>query len=145
MSDVVRIERLLKHPLERVFEFFSKEERLMSWFGPEGLHVTEGSLAFENQSSWFSVMTNGEGQRYKVSGQVTSFNAPTSIGFTWGWHDEQDNRGDESFVLVEFEAVSASETRLKLSHSDISDQATRDSHAQGWNSSLNSLETALAA
>ena len=145
MSDVVVLERVLSHPLERVFAFFSQEEHLLSWFGPKQMRAAEGSMDFESKGPWTCSMVSNEGNRYKVSGTVTSIDKPRSIGFTWGWHDDKDQRGHESFVLVEFEALGEAQTKLVLRHSNLPDDDVRASHAQGWTSSFESLEAALEA
>ena len=88
------------------------------------------------------------GNRYKVSGQVTHVSPPTeggegSVGFTWGWHDDDDIRGEESHVTF---SVSPTETgaRFVLTHRNLSTLEAAQSHSRGWLSTLNKLDAYMA-
>jgi uncharacterized protein YndB with AHSA1/START domain len=141
MADL-RLERDFPVSPEALFAWVSDGEKLLQWWGPEGMHVPEHDLDLSRLGPWFSVMENGEGQRYKVSGQVTHVNAPKSLGFTWGWHDEADQRGAESHVMFSVEAAGAG-ARLVIDHRDLGDDEISANHEQGWTSSLRKLEAQL--
>ena len=141
MADI-RLERSFKVAPERLFAAVTQQADLLQWWGPEGLHVPEHDLDLSRTGPWFSVMVNDEGQRYKVSGEVTSYDPPRSVGFTWAWHDDADARGPEShvtFTIVE----TASGSRLIMDHRDLSDADAAMNHEQGWGSSLNKLDALL--
>ena len=88
------------------------------------------------------VLIMGDGTRYKVSGHITHVTPPRSIGYTWGWHDEADQRGEESFVTLTVEPA-AKGSKLIIDHRGLGDDEIGTSHTQGWNSSLASLATFL--
>ena len=134
------LERELNAAPDRVFEFVSKTEHLLKWWGPETVHVSEHQLALDKLGPWMSVMENREGQQFKVSGQVTHLDPPNSIGFTWAWHDESDNRGVESHVTIKLVPAQNGGTMLQLTHVDLPDEEAAQNHNQGWSSSLNKLE-----
>lgn len=138
MTDI-RMERDFAVAPERLFAAVTQQADLLHWWGPEGLHVPEHALNFSELGPWFSVMQNDEGQRFKVSGQVTSYQPPRSVGFTWAWHDEADQRGPESHVTF---LVTGAEggARLTLDHRDLSDEENATNHNHGWASSLNKLQ-----
>ena len=136
----VTLERHFPAPPEKVFAFVSKTELLLKWWGPEGMHTPEHDLAFDRTGAWWSVMVNGEGQRYKVSGQVTHVDAPNSVGFTWAWHDETDARGVESHVTIRLVPAQNGGTDMTLSHVDLPNAETAQNHTMGWTSSLKKLE-----
>lgn len=139
MAELV-LERALNAPPERVFEYVSKHEHLMKWWGPETVKVTDNELALDAPGPWMSVMENQEGQKYKVSGQVTHVDPPNSIGFTWAWHDETDKRGVESHVTIRLVPAQNGGTILTLNHIDLPDETSAENHNNGWSSSLNKLE-----
>ena len=114
----------------------------MAWFGPEGCSVTEGETDFTKTGPWFMVLIMSDGTRYKVSGHITHVTAPRSIGYTWGWHDDEDQRGEESFVTLTVEPA-AKGSKLIIDHRGLGDDEIGASHTQGWNSSLASLSTYL--
>lgn len=142
MADL-KLERDFAVSPQRLFNMITTRSGLLNWWGPEGMHVPEHALDFTKQGPWFSVMENGEGQQYKVSGQVTHVNPPLSVGFTWAWHDDQDKRGPESHVTF---IVSASEkgARLVIDHKDLAGEDAAKGHEQGWASSLNKLEKSIS-
>jgi uncharacterized protein YndB with AHSA1/START domain len=136
----VKIERILKADPETVFAFVSKGEHLVKWWGPEGMTLPDAHLDFTKPGPWHSVMQNAEGQNYKVSGQVTSVEAPHKIGFTWAWHDDKDQRGDESHVTLTVAAHDGGGTKFTLHHQQLPTQDSADNHTHGWTSSLKKLE-----
>ncbi len=141
MSDL-RLERDFGVSAERLFTAVSSQSDLMQWWGPEGMHVPEGDMDFTQAGPWFSVMQNGDGQKFKVSGQVTHVDAPKSVGFTWAWHDDQDQRGAESHVTFTIVATDVG-SRLILDHRDLDDSEQSARHEQGWISSLRKLTAQL--
>lgn len=136
------LERRLAAAPERVFDYVSKTEHLLKWWGPEGTQVPpeEHALSFQKTGPWMSVMMNAAGNRFKVSGQVTHVDPPASIGFTWAWHDENDRRGVESHVTIKLVPAQGGGTELTLTHVDLPDEETGFTHRDGWTSSLRRLE-----
>ncbi len=143
MADL-KIARRLNAPIDKVFDFVTKGEHLVKWWGPEGMSLPDRWLDFTKTGPWHSVMENAEGQKFKVSGQVTRVNAPYSVGFTWAWHDENDQRGAESHVTLTLAGNADGTTNFTLHHQQLADDTSAQSHEQGWTSSLRKLE-ALAA
>ena len=141
MADL-RLEREFPVTPDQLFNWVSRTEHLLKWWGPEGLHVPEHAMDFTQVGPWFSVMQNGEGQKFKVSGQVTHVDPPKSVGFTWGWHDEADQRGEESHVTLTVEETTGG-ARLILDHRDLDDSEQSARHEEGWTSSLRKLTAAL--
>ena len=138
----LRLEREFPVTPEALFTWVSDGEKLLQWWGPEGMHVPEHNLDLSRLGPWFSVMVNGEGQRYKVSGQVTHVNPPKSLGFTWGWHDDQDQRGAESHVTFTVEPAGEG-ARLVIDHRDLGDDEISANHEVGWASTLRKLAALL--
>ena len=138
MADL-RLERVYTVSRERLFAAVTQQADLLQWWGPEGMHVPEHALDLSRLGAWFSVMVNGEGQRFKVSGQVTSYDPPRSVGFTWAWHDEADARGPESHVTFTVQAHEGG-ARLVLDHRELADEDAAKNHEAGWSSSLNKLD-----
>jgi uncharacterized protein YndB with AHSA1/START domain len=138
MADL-KLERDFPVSPEDLFAWISDGGRLLQWWGPEGMHVPEHNLDFSRTGPWYSVMENGESQQYKVSGHVTHVDPPNSVGFTWGWHDDQDQRGAESHVTFTVTATGTG-SRLVLDHRELADAEAAANHNQGWTSSLRKLE-----
>lgn len=142
MADL-RLERDFRVSAEKLFRFVSGPAELVQWFGPEGFNVPDNALDFTRTGPWYAVMVNSDGQRAKVSGHVTHVDPPHSVGFTWGWHDDDDRRGEESHVTLTV-VPRASGARLIIDHRELPDDERKASHERGWNSSLNKLAALLA-
>lgn len=126
---------------QMVFDYVTKTGHLLDWWGPEGMTVPEHELDLsEPGAKWWSVMVNAEGKRFKVSGQVISVDPPKSVEFSWGWHDENDQRGPDSRVRFEISAADSGGTDFMLIHSELADEESARNHEMGWNSSLRKLE-----
>jgi uncharacterized protein YndB with AHSA1/START domain len=127
---------------DRLFAAVTQQADLLQWWGPEGMHCPEHALDLSKLGPWHSVMVNAEGERYKVSGQVTSYDPPRSVGFTWAWHDPEDNRGAESHVTFTISGTESG-SRLVLDHRELGDDEIAANHDKGWSSSLRKLDALL--
>ena len=134
------LEREFEAPVETVFDFVTRKENLLKWWGPEGLTVPEETLDFTRPGPCHSVMVNADGQRFKVSGEVREVKAPNLVAFTWGWHDETDARGHESTVTFEVSDAGGGKTKFTLTHEGLADEESATNHEGGWTSSLRKLE-----
>ena len=143
MTDIV-ITRIFRAGLDHVFDYISTPERILEWWGPEGMSVPVAQMDFGKHGPWMSEMHAPDGKIFKVSGEVTNVDPPKSVGFTWARHDDNDQRGHESHVLIELEAT-GDMTRFTLTHSGLADQASADSHNDGWTSTLDKLEQIIPA
>lgn len=137
------LERSFSSAPERVFDFVSKTEHLLKWWGPENTFLAEYDMAFDRTGPWVSVMQNPAGQRFKVSGHVTHIDPPHSIGFTWAWHDENDRRGVESHVIIKLVPSQTGGTDFTLTHTGLPDEETAARHTEGWTSSLRKLQALI--
>ncbi len=142
MADL-KLERAYPLAPDDLYAWISTPDKLLQWWGPEGMHVPEHNLDFSRTGPWYSVMQNGEGQRFKVSGHVTHVDPPKSVGFTWGWHDDQDQRGAESHVMLAVEAAEEG-AKLIIDHRELGDDEIAANHSKGWTSTLNKLAAQLA-
>ncbi|UWR45177.1 SRPBCC family protein [Phaeobacter inhibens] len=141
MTDL-RLEREFPVTPERLFAWISDTEKLLQWWGPEGMTVPEHTLNFHQEGPWSTVMTNADGDRYHVSGVVTHVRPPQSIGFTWGWHDETGARGHESHVTLTVEAVDVG-ARLVIDHRNLDSSEQAAGHQKGWESTLRKLASKI--
>lgn len=134
--------------VDRLWKAVTRPEELVQWFGPEGVRIESCEMDFTRTGPWVCTMRGLEsGNRFKVSGQVTSVRPPQqgaegSVGFTWGWHDDEEVRGAESHVTF---TVVATDTgaRFTLSHRDLPTLEAAQGHTRGWLATLPKLERYL--
>ncbi len=134
MTDI-RLEREFRITPERLFEVITQHAFLLQWWGHDGLIVQDEQIDFSKTGPWFFDMANTDEQRFKMSGYVTHVDPPKSVGFTWGWHDETDQRGAESHVTFTVVPTSAG-ARLIVDHRDLPDGDIGARHEAGWTATL---------
>ncbi len=139
MSEL-KIERRFPAAPEIVFAFVTRTDHLLKWWGPEGVSLKEHTLDLSRPGAWSSTLVNAEGGVHKMSGEVVAVDPPNSVEFTWGWHDDQDQRGHESRVVFEIRPDKAGGTLFILTHSGLADDEAAASHSRGWTSALRKLE-----
>lgn len=139
MNDAI-IERHFKQSPDTVFKFLSQSDHIVKWFGPDGGTLPDHSLNLDKLGPWFAKMVAANGQKYHVSGDVTSFDEPNSIEFSWAWNDEDGNRGQESYVRFEVSVADHGGTNFKLTHKDFENEESAQNHVLGWTTSLDRLE-----
>lgn len=140
----VTVERTFPHSPAHVFAFVTEPENLPKWWGPESMSLKEHALDFSQPGPWSSTLINAEGGLHKMSGEVVTVDAPRSVEFTWGWHDEADARGVESKVRFEVHPVDTGGSLFRLIHSGLPSEEAAQNHGKGWASTLASLERLLA-
>ena len=141
MADI-RLEREFNVSPTRLFEVISSQAMLIQWWGHDGMTLPEERLDFSQLGPWHAVMLSDEGNRFKMSGQVTHVDRPKTIGFTWGWHDGTDQRGAEShvtFTVIETEAGA----KLIIAHRELPSEEVAARHATGWAGPMTRLERFL--
>lgn len=139
MSELT-LERTFPAAPERLFELVTQTDNLLQWWGPEGLNVQNHDLDLSRPGNWWSVLVNAEGGHHKMSGVVVAVDPPRSVEFTWGWHDENDNRGHESHVRFEISENGSGGAHFRLIHTGLPDDESAHNHNNGWSSSLNKLQ-----
>ncbi|MGR3761408.1 SRPBCC family protein [Roseobacteraceae bacterium NS-SX3] len=142
MNDL-RLEREFPVAPETLFSWVTETEKLLKWWGPEGLHVPEHELDLSRTGPWYSIMQNQDGERFHVSGQVTHVDPPKSVGLTWAWHDGDGQRGEESHVTFTVEPAGGG-ARLVIDHRDLPSEEMRERHGEGWASTLRKLAAQIA-
>jgi len=138
-DNVLRLERLIAAPPERVFELWTEPEDLVRWWGPDGYDVPVHALDVKPGGRWRTTMRSPDGQLLTVSGVFRTIEPPRRLVFTWGWDDEHGVRGPETEVTVTFDAAPGG-TRLVLMQQVFESQESRDNHSKGWSSSFDCLE-----
>lgn len=70
----VRLERVIKAPPEKVWQYVGTEEGLKEWLGPKEYKPEVGARVF------FDVQHDGH---YHMDGEVVTYDPPRELAFTW--------------------------------------------------------------
>lgn len=140
----LKIERVIRAPVQEVFDAFVVPEQLARWWGPEGVTIPDYSMDVRPGGKWRTVMQLPDGNKPEVSGEYRTIEKNKRLVFTWAWKQEDGTRGHETEITVTFEPV-GNGTKLTLVQAVFAETEHRDRHGQGWESSFNSLERFLAS
>ncbi|MGY3438140.1 MULTISPECIES: SRPBCC family protein [unclassified Marinovum] len=138
MSDLT-LERRFNASQQVVWDFVTRPENMVLWWGHDGWTLTSHQLDFTQTGPWHAFMRSEEGNDFNISGQVTEVAPPHRVAFTWAWHDTEGNRGPESQVSVTI-TPAGDATLFCLHHSGLQDAETVASHKGGWTAVLARLE-----
>jgi uncharacterized protein YndB with AHSA1/START domain len=139
----LRLERIIRAPVEEVFNAWIVPEQIASWWGPEYATIPEYSIDARPGGKWRTVMLQPTGNKVEASGVYRLIEKNKQLVFSWAWKQEDGSRGHETEVTVTFEPV-GNNTKLTLVQTVFVEVEHRDRHAEGWTSTLNSLEQYLA-
>jgi uncharacterized protein YndB with AHSA1/START domain len=139
----LKLERIIRAPVDEVFDAFVVPERLAAWWGPEGCTIPDYSMDVRPGGRWRTVMLLPDGNRPEVSGVYREIEKNKRLVFTWAWKQEDGSRGHETVVTVTFEPAGKN-TKLILEQAVFAEAVHRDNHQKGWESTFDSLEQYLA-
>ena len=140
---VLRLERLIAAPPERVFELWTRPEQLVRWWGPDGWDIPAHAIDVRPGGHWRTTMRSPEGRRETVSGVYRVIDKPRRLVFTWAWDQDDGSRGHETEITVTFEPAPGG-TRLKLVQQAFQSKEVRDNHDRGWSSSFDCLSRVVS-
>ena len=126
---MVRFERILPGPIERVWEFLTDTTRLPAWFGHGTIEPREGGHV---------TLMDGH-----IRGMVTRWKPPRRLTYTWNVFSpgETESPYPESYVTIELEPHDH-QVRLTLTHLPVLERFEKQ-NAMGWHTFLDLLEAAL--
>lgn len=128
--------RILDAPIERVYAAWTDTEMLRKWFCPgPTMSVPEAELDVREGGSYRILMQNADGETWSPSGTYEKVVPNRQLIFSWRWRDSELT----TRVTVDLRALSDSRTELTLTHEGFPDDATRESHYEGWDGCLTRL------
>lgn len=138
-TTTVTLERRFNASQQIVWDFVTKPENMVLWWGHDGWTMKSHELDFTRTGPWHAHMLSGEGNTFHVSGAVTEVSPTDHVSFTWAWHDADGTRGHESEVTFTV-TPDGDDTIFTLHHTGLQDEETARSHGGGWTHVLARLE-----
>jgi uncharacterized protein YndB with AHSA1/START domain len=134
----LEIKRFIKASRDRVYAAWTDPAQLKKWFGPENVKTRDliADVRVGGQFRWD--LTDPEGKEVTISGEYHEVQPGKKIVFTWQLEDDETWKNHTSIVTVELDAA-AGGTEVRLTHEQLPNEESRDSHATGWNSVLDKL------
>lgn len=131
------LERTIRAPREKVFDAFITPESMKAWMCPRGMAVPEVSADPRPGGRYSVTMRARDGDQFTAGGEYREVSRPERLVYTWQWQGE-GMPNVETLITVSFTERDGA-THVRMTHSGFPDAGLRDSHNQGWNSSLNNL------
>ena len=134
------IKRRLNAPPAKVFAAWTDPDKVKGWMGPGEVKATHVESDPRTGGRYRWVMRAPSGEEHDVSGVYREVIANEKLVFTWAWKSTPER---ESLVTVLLKP-DGDGTLLTLTHEQLFDEATRDSHRNGWNGALDKMDKFVA-
>ena len=130
-APMVRFERLLAAPIERVWDHLTRTELLTQWYGNGNIEPRSGGQV--------SLMDG------HIRGTVTQCHPPNKLIYTWNVFDpgEAVSSYPESYLTLELKEED-DRVRLTLTHLPILDTRFLNQTMMGWHTFLDLIEAGLS-
>ncbi|HSG66454.1 MAG TPA: SRPBCC domain-containing protein [Gammaproteobacteria bacterium] len=115
-------------PVERVFGAWASSAQIQRWFGPGKVRVQAADVDFRLGGRYRIAMRDTDGAEHVAIGEYREIVPNRRLAFTWQW----EGSDAVTFVELEFHALGAGGSELKLVHTRFATEEQRDHHGQGW-------------
>lgn len=132
--------RIISATPERLFDAWTRPEKLRQWWGPESVTCTAAEVDLRVGGLYRIANQFPDGTTTWISGQFEHIDRPHKLVYTWRIGADT---GAPERVTVLFESC-AGGTEVVVTHERIADVLMRERHAQGWRGCLDGLKTYLA-
>jgi uncharacterized protein YndB with AHSA1/START domain len=129
------LRRRINASAAKVYAAWTQAAQLMRWMHPLDTICLHAEADVRPGGRFRVLMRSPDGEEHDVSGTYLEVVPEAKLVFTWAWRSTPER---ESRVTVTLRA-DGSTTELMLRHERLFDEATRDSHREGWSSALDHL------
>ncbi len=134
------IEKLYRHPIDKVFNAFSQEKAFEQWIAPSDKIETKILLYnFKVGGKYRIKFSVTEADSMFLGGEYVNIEHLKQICFTWVWENTDIHAGINSLVTANF-LKHKNHTKLEITHENLSTIQATERHIQGWNGTLLRLE-----
>nr|WP_294520713.1 SRPBCC domain-containing protein [uncultured Rhodopila sp.] len=139
MTSLTLIRRIAARP-SIVFDALTKPEGIVRWWGPDDGPVLLAATDVRPGGRFRVRFRMLDGSEHESSGEYIEVVKPTRLVMSWRWTHggDPDEAGEESRVEIDLRAIDIG-SELTFTHSRLRTDASRDSHARGWNGALDKL------
>jgi len=137
------IVRVFDAPRELVFAAWTQGTHLARWSAPEGMTIAFGECDVRPGGAYRCTMREPDGTEHRLGGVYREVVPPERLVFTHAWEDAEGRQIDPTLVTVRFTAE-GDRTRMHFHQAGFESVASRDGHAQGWESCFRLLDAYLA-
>lgn len=137
MTTSLTLVRRIEAPPDAVFDAFVDPAKIALWWGPDDGPVLSAEVDPVVGGRFHVVFRlDADGSTHGSAGTFEIVERPTRLAMSWAWDGED---GPGSHVDVRLRAVGDA-TEVTFTHARLRDEATRRSHADGWNGAFDKLQ-----
>jgi uncharacterized protein YndB with AHSA1/START domain len=130
--------RNFKASKQSVYDAWTKEEAITSWFAPTSEMSTEvHEMEVKVGGKYRISMLEPDGKVHTMHGEYIALNPYDQIIFTWEW--ESDEEQVNSLVTIDLSEKNGT-TDMVLLHEKLASQDSVDMHTEGWTGCIAQLE-----
>lgn len=133
------IVRRIKASPQRCYDAFTRPEIVAQWWGPDAGPVLAAEMDVRVGGRFRIVFETLDGERHEMTGAYRVVEPGRKLVWDTVWITFPER---PSLVTVDFRAIDEG-AELTVHHAQLHDEAVRDSHAEGWNGTLDKLQTLL--
>lgn len=142
-ASTLKLKRLIKAPIARVFAAWTTPGDMMQWFGPGPWKVTAAKLELRPGGPWrVRFHSDAEDRDVEIYGVYREVKPDTRLVFTWNSDNPQMNFG-ETLVTVDLTETGGS-TDVCITHEGFPAKPIEERHSLGWQNCCDNLEKLLA-
>jgi len=144
MSGATLVRRIAARP-ELVFRALVTAEAMAEWWGPHDAPAISAVSDPRVGGRYEVRFATADGVEHVCGGEYLELAAPERIVMSWRWlvNGVEDERGRVSRVEIRLRAIEIG-TELTLTHTELCNEASAQSHELGWTGSLAKLLRQLA-
>ena len=131
------LKRHIRAPREKVFDAFVMAEHARNWMCPRGMTMPVAEFGVRVGGKYRLTMRARDGDQFSAGGTYREIARPERLAYTWAWLGEGMPDGETLITVALTERDGG--TEVVMTHSGFPDAGMRDSHEEGWGSSLNKL------
>ena len=136
MSSLTLVRRIAARP-SIVFDALVTPAGIAQWWGPDAGPVLVAESEARVGGRFRVRFRMLDGSEHESAGEYLEVDAPRHLAMTWRWSEGGDGNVT-SRIEIELRPIDTG-TELTFTHSELSSDASRDSHREGWTGALDKL------
>ena len=139
MNSITLVRRIKARP-SIVFDALTTAEGITGWWGPDDVPVVLVEVDARVGGAYRVRFRTLDGREHEAYGKFLEVAAPRRLVMTWNYAfgGEPEEHGRTSRIEIDLVPLDGG-TNLQFTHSELAGEASKLSHAWGWNGSLDKL------
>lgn len=145
IDNELTLTRVFDAPRATVFAMWADPTHLKRWCFPTGFTIPESTIDFRVGGEWRETLQTADGALYRSLSVFQEIVPDERIVFAQTWLDDAGAPGGKTTVTITLRDAGPGRTELTFRQTGFTSADSRDSHAQGWAETLDSLAAHLLA